>query len=93
MPKKNKDKEVKNKNIEKVESKPEDEKQLNVEKAIPKQKPDLPKVPLNIYCNLSGKKFDQIAGFRSYAKSEKMGPMTIPQWKEKFIEFQKTPMR
>lgn len=54
---------------------------------------DLPLVNLAVFCNLSGKKFDQIAGFRNYAKRKKLGPMTIPQWRKSMEEFHNKPMR
>lgn len=55
------------------------------------KEPDLPLVPLVVFCNVSGKKPDQIAGFRRYALNKKFDPMTIPQWREKLVEFERKP--
>jgi hypothetical protein len=51
------------------------------------------KYPLKVFIPLSGKKADQMAGFAHHAKKKKLGPMTIPQWREAFERFQNEPMR
>ena len=58
-----------------------------------KSESDLPLINLTVYCNLSGLKFDQIAGFRRYAINQKLGPMTVPQWREEYNGFLAKPMR
>ena len=100
MSKKNKDKEGKKTEIEKPpvteKSVKDDEKPDIVEKAkeeTPKKEPDHHACPLEVFCKLSGKKPDQIAGFRRYAISAKLKPMTILKWREKLVEFQNKPMR
>jgi len=52
-----------------------------------------PMVPLKVFCKLSGKKPDQMAGFNRYALNNKMGPMTVPKWQEELKKFQSKPMR
>ena len=61
----------------------------------PKEDPQITKskYPLAIFCQLSGKKPDQMAGFRRYALTNKIGPLTIPEWKKQLEAFQKKPMR
>lgn len=82
--------------------KPGDSEEKPKEEASPKESPEKPKeeertglptVPLKVFCTLSGKKPDQMAGFKNYAKRSGLKPMTIPQWKEAFVEFQNKPMR
>ena len=52
-----------------------------------------PSVPLKVFCSLSGLKPDQIAGFQRYAITNKLGPMTITQWRETLVGFQNKPTR
>lgn len=73
---------------------------LTVEKkpdAKPKKKNEVdmvyPSVPLKVFCSLSGLKPDQIAGFQRYAITNKLGPMTITQWRETLVGFQNKPTR
>ena len=105
MAKKNKDKKtvkietvetpVTEKPIEDVKNTDSTEKAKVVEpeKEPVKKEPDHPACPLEVFCKLSGKKPDQIAGFRRYAISAKLKPMTILKWREKLVEFQNKPMR
>lgn len=55
--------------------------------------PDHPSIPLGVFCSLSGVKPDQLAGFRMYATTQKLKPMTVPQWRAKLVEFQNKPTR
>lgn len=65
----------------------------------PKDKPKAklylgpPKLQLRIFCTLSGIKPDQMAGFARHAKHQKLGPLTIEEWKKSLVEFQNKPMR
>ena len=54
---------------------------------------DYPRLSLKVFCHLSGKKPDQIAGFRRYAITQKLDLLTVPQWREKLVEFQNKPTR
>ena len=74
------------------------ETEIKVEKKSKKETPkepvsNLPLVPLEIFCRLSGKKLDQMAGFRRFALTQKMKPMTIPQWRKALVAFENRPMR
>lgn len=52
----------------------------------------LPKVRLRQFLAMSGKKFDQLAGFKWYAERYLKGAaMTIPEWKEAFQNFHDRP--
>lgn len=74
-----------------------------VPESSPETKPDeakpaaparnLSKVPLEVYCSASGVKWDQIAGFKAWAKRQKLGRLTMPQWKAKHDEFAARPVR
>lgn len=50
-------------------------------------------VRLDVFCKLTGFKFDKLAGFRYAAKKQRLGPMTIPQWWSALAEFNKRPIR
>lgn len=54
---------------------------------------NLPTITLNVFCQLSGKKPDQIAGFRRYALNQKFQSLTVPQWREKLLEFENRPVQ
>jgi hypothetical protein len=72
---------VENLHVESVELKDEE------------SKPALPVVQLKVFCSISGKKPDQIAGFVVYAKMKELKPMTIPEWQEELTAFQNKPTR
>lgn len=57
------------------------------------QNQSLPMVKLRIFVASSGNKPDQMAGFEAFAKALKLGPMTIPQWREEMDKFLKRPMK
>jgi len=53
--------------------------------------PTLPKIRLKVFERVCGLKWDQFAGFKQHAKSRKLGPMTVPEWRETLALFQKKP--
>ena len=55
--------------------------------------PPLPKIPFKVFEKVAGPRWDQLAGFRSYAKAQDLGPMTIPEWREALQAFQNKPTR
>jgi hypothetical protein len=65
----------------------------------PEEKKDEPparaldRVTLEVYCSASGLKWDQIAGFKSWAKRQKLARLTMPEWKAKHDEFVVRPVR
>lgn len=85
-----------------LESKPEKEVKENVKKVFEKvfekavEAPvelEKPLVSLKVFCLVSGQKWDQIAGFRSYATSNKLGPFSVLDWRVEFQKFQNKPTK
>jgi hypothetical protein len=63
--------------------------------AAPKEVPKddgRPKVALRVFIASGGTRWDQMAGFKSYATRLKMGPLSIPEWREAFNKFMKRPV-
>lgn len=60
----------------------------------PQAPPERPKayVRLEVFCRLTGLKWDRTAGFKHWAEKQKLGPMTVPEWWVKLREFQKKPV-
>jgi hypothetical protein len=52
-----------------------------------------PKVTLAVFLAAGSAKWDQMAGFKSYAKRMKLGPKTIKQWREAHKAFMTAPMK
>lgn len=48
-------------------------------------------VSYEVWARLSGRRFDQLAGFRNHVKREKIGPLTVLGWREAFQKFMSTP--
>ena len=48
-------------------------------------------VSFEVWARLSGKRFDQLAGFRNFVKRGKIGPLTVLGWREAFQKFLSTP--
>jgi hypothetical protein len=53
----------------------------------------LPAVPLKIWLSVCGIKPDRVAGFVSFAKRQKLGPMSIPEWAHSWQNFLKRPVK
>lgn len=51
-----------------------------------------PAIRLDVFCRLTGLKFDKLAGFRYLARREKLGPMSVPKWWAAFHAYQKRPV-
>lgn len=62
-------------------------------KAAPAPAPKKPTIPLRVFRQIHGAKMDQLAGFTSYAKRQKLGPMTVPEWREAYTAFMNRPIR
>lgn len=61
--------------------------------ALPLPVPEVkPKVPLKVFIASSGVRWDQMAGFKSFAKRHGMGPLTILEWRDAFDTFMKRPV-
>lgn len=50
-------------------------------------------IPLKVFVRLAGPKWDQMAGFLHYAKHEKLGPRTVPEWRAAHQEFMQKPVK
>jgi hypothetical protein len=52
-----------------------------------------PRVTVNfdVWSRLSGKRFDQLAGFRNHVKRTGLGPLTVLGWRDAFQKFMATP--
>jgi hypothetical protein len=50
-------------------------------------------VSFEVWARLSGKRFDQLAGFRNHVKRGKIGPLTVLGWREAFQKFMSTPTK
>lgn len=59
----------------------------------PENVPVKPAVRLQVFLQVAGPKWDQMAGFASYARKEKMGPMSISEWRLAFQKFMNKPTR
>jgi len=46
-----------------------------------------PRVALKVFIASGGIRWDQMAGFKSYATRKKMGPLSIPEWRKAFSDF------
>lgn len=70
------------------------EKEIAVSEIVqPEPMPELPKpvIPLKVFLQVFGKKWDQVAGFVHYAKANKLEPLTVVEWREAFEAFMNRP--
>ena len=51
-----------------------------------------PRVALRVFIASGGKRWDQMAGFKSYAIRLKLGPLSISEWREAFNDFMNRPV-
>ncbi len=81
------------------ESEPTSVPESSPESKPPEEKKDEPparaldRVTLEVYCSASGVKWDQIAGFKAWAKRQKLARLTMTEWKVKHNEFVVRPVR
>ena len=47
---------------------------------------------LRVFATIAGPKWDQMAGFCSHARSQKLGPLTMEDWQAEFEKFQRKPV-
>lgn len=52
----------------------------------------LPRVGIDVFMRVSGQKPDQMAGFGRWAKNQKLGTRTIPEWKAALTEYGSRPV-
>lgn len=61
--------------------------------ALPKPVEPSDLMPLRVYATIAGPKWDQMAGFVSFALRNKLGPCTMQQWREHFERFKNRTVR
>lgn len=77
---------------------PEDQ-PADPEPSVPEQAPEEEKpapantIKLEAFLSACGRKWDQTASFKHFAKTNKLGPMSMLDWMEAFKEFQNRPTR
>ena len=49
-------------------------------------------MPLRVYVTIAGPKWDQMAGFVSWAQQKKLAPRTMEQWTADFESFKNRPV-
>jgi len=54
--------------------------------------PPKPLISLRVFSAMTGVRWDQAAGFLSYAKMKKMGPLTMEEWQAEFQKFNNRPV-
>jgi len=59
--------------------------------------PNLPEPPkallqLRVFAAMAGVRWDQVAGFVSYAKRNKLGPLTMEDWQAEFQKYNNRPV-
>ena len=69
-----------------------------IPESLPAPKPEAPKeakplVALSVFSAIFGPKWDQLAGFKYYAKKNKLGPLTVLEWRQAFADFMNRPTR
>jgi len=74
------------KDFEKKEIPEKKEKVFVAKDPIPEKHP---KVALNVFCRVAGRKWDQLSGFRQWAKN--LGSLTVTEWRKKLEEFDNKP--
>ena len=52
-----------------------------------------PAVALKVFLVIAGPKWDQLAGFKSYATQQKLGPRSVPEWREELQKFMNKPTK
>ena len=56
------------------------------------QAPTLATVRLEVFCRLTGQKWDRLAGFKFWARKQGLGPLPIAGWRAELEKFQKRPV-
>ncbi len=60
---------------------------------VPPPADALPAIPLKVFVKIAGPKWDQMAGFISYAKVKNLGPRTVPAWRATHQAFLQKPVK
>jgi len=68
------------------------QKEKSLTKVAPEIKREEAIIPYRVFEKISGRKWDQMAGFKSYVKRETLGPMTVVKWHEALQAFMNKPV-
>ena len=64
-----------------------------VETEVPELKKEIPQwIKLQVFATIAGPKWDQMAGFVSHARRQKLEALTMPEWQKEFDNFMKKPI-
>ena len=64
-----------------------------VETEVPELKKEIPQwIKLQVFATIAGPKWDQMAGFVSYALAKKMPSMTMAEWQQELEKFLNRPV-
>lgn len=58
----------------------------------PVHEPPPTRVKLEVWCQLSGIKWDKLAGFKYLARKAKLGPLTVPEWRAEWAKYRTRPV-
>jgi len=53
--------------------------------------PVKPKVRLEVFLRIAGPRWDQLAGFKHYAKRNNLGPLTVQEWRDALQAYKTRP--
>lgn len=56
------------------------------------QAPQPARVALRVFLKVHGARWDQLAGFKSYAQRQQLGPMSVAAWREAYQAFMAKPV-
>lgn len=75
----------------KPEPKPEKPSRLHGKPVRSPGPPAIAQVQLRVFVRAFGVKWDQVAGFMHYAQSNKLGPMSMADWRAEYERFLSSP--
>jgi hypothetical protein len=52
-----------------------------------------PLISLTVFCQIAGPRWDQLAGFKQYAKANNLGPFTVLEWRKELEKFRNKPIK
>jgi hypothetical protein len=70
----------------------EAEEETPEEKPIAPPSPPKPAVALRVFLQVAGSKWDQLAGFKAYAKAQRLEARSIPEWHAAVTEYKNRPV-
>lgn len=84
-------------NLENIVEKKEPVNRKPVKQEVPipisKSVPELPKVIFKVFSQISGVKWDQLAGLEHYARKQGIIRLTIPEWQALHLKYKVKPVK